>query len=184
MKAQAMRKLATIAFLLSTVYVAAQCPILGQAKTCPEVSLARQGIGASYKGEVRNDDYELRLTIPPGLTGWGADPVAPFHGFTIFLSDDGQSSCIEFEIHLRVNTQAGAIRHRGAKMMLGGATAWKDETRGIKNGIEFANISVQFTIARSQEIDDGTVIFVTPTRELGKNRRTFDAFLSGIKFGR
>jgi hypothetical protein len=91
----------------------------------------------SYRGAIRNDDYKLSVTIPQGLTGWGADSVAPFHGFTIFLSSEGgQSSCLMLEIHLRVDPDDRAGVGHGARIAIGSVTGWKREANGMINGAE------------------------------------------------
>jgi len=180
-----MRILMPALFLASAACVAAQGLQSGQVKTCPQISLARPGFGASYRGAVRNDDYKLSLTIPDGLTGWGADPVAPFHGFTIFLPpDDNQPSCIMFEIHLRVDLGQREAKHRGVKMMIGDVTAWREEATGTINGTDFTNVTIRFSAARGQDVDDGTVRLVTPTKDIGRGRPILKAFLSQMKFDR
>jgi hypothetical protein len=178
-----MKMFVPLIVVVSTACIAAQSPRSGQVKTCSQISLARPGFGVSYSGVVRNDDYKFSLTVPEGLTGWGADPVAPFHGFTIFLPD-GQSSCIMFEIHLRIDLNPREARHRGTKVVIGDVTAWKEEATGTINGTGFTNITVRFSVAHGQDVDDGTVRLVTPTKDIGRNGPTFEAFLSQIKFDR
>jgi len=157
----------------------------GPIRTCASISLARPGFGTSYRGTVRNDDYKLSLAIPEGLTGWGADPVAPFHSFTIFLSQDGdQSSCIVFEIHLRVDRDERADGLRGARIRLGNFVGRQEESAGTINGAEVTNVRIRFSVSRAQEVDDGDVWLVTPTKDLEKSRAIFDRFLSQVRVER
>ena len=180
-----MRILMSILFLASSACVAAQGPQSGRVKTCSQISVAHPGFGASYRGAMRNDDYKLSLTIPDGLTGWGADPVAPFHGFTIFLpSGDDRSSCIMFEIHLRVDLGQREAKHRGVKMMIGDVTAWREEATGTISGTDFTNVTIRFSVTRGQDVDDGTVRLVTPTKDIARDRPILEAFLSQMKFDR
>ena len=169
--------------LASAAGAAAQSPRPDRAASCAQLSLARPEMGAPYRGAVRNDDYKLTLTIPGGLTGWGADPLAPFHGFTIFLpSPDEQTSCIVFEIHLRIDLGQQEARRRGRKATMGGATAWRREVTGSVGRTGFTNVTVEFSAPRRQEISDGTVRLVTPTKDLNRNMPIFDTFLSQIRF--
>jgi hypothetical protein len=180
-----MKMLMPILFLASAACIVAQGPRPGQVKTCAEISLARPGFGESYRGSMRIDDYKLSLAIPAGLTGWGADPVAPFHGFTIFLpSDDDQPSCIMFEIYLRVDLGQREATPRGTRVMIGAVPAWKEEATGTINGTDFTNLTVRLSVAHGQEVDDGTVRLVTPTKGIGRQRSVFDGFLAQLKFDR
>lgn len=182
---QIMKALVFLLIAVPAVRLAAQGPRFGQVKTCSQISLARPGFGVPYRGTVRNDDYKLSLIVPGGLTGWGADPVAPFHGFTIFLPPDGnQSSCIMFEIHLRVNLGLRESRHRGARVMIGDVPGWKEEAAGTINGVEFTNVTIRFSVAQGHEVDDGAVWLVTPARDVDKNRPILEALLSRITLGR
>ena len=155
--------------LVCTACVGAQGSRSVPVKTCSQISLARPGLGASYRGTLRIDDYKLAFTIPQGLTGWGADPVAPFHGFTIFLaSDDDRSSCIIFEIYLRVEPGQTGTRRHGVKTMIGDVPAWKENATGAINGTELTNVTVRFSYAHDREVDDGTVRLVTPTKDISR----------------
>jgi hypothetical protein len=174
-----------ILFAASAVCLSAQSSRSGQVRLCSQISLARPGFGASYRGTVRNDDYRVSLTIPDGLTGWGAGPVAPFHGFTIFLpSDDDQSICIIFEIHLRVDIGQPEAKPRGEKITVGGIAAWQEETTGTIDGKQFTNIAVRFSVVHRKEVDDGTVWLVTRTKDLSRDRPIFERFLAQTKFYR
>jgi hypothetical protein len=180
-----MKLFTPLLILVSTSCAAAQDSRSVPVKGCSQISRARLGFGASYRGAVRNDDYKLSMTIPEGLTGWGADPVAPFHGFTIFLpADKGLLSCIAFEIHLRVDLGPLRIRRRGRELMVGGVKAWKEEATGEMDGTKLTNVTIRFSVPHGQEIDDGTVRMVTPARDLATNGPIFEEFLSHMRFDR
>lgn len=49
-------------------------------------------------------------------------------------------------------------------------------------GVEFTNITIEFSNTRPNEIDDGTVMLVTPTRDMKANGLIFERFLSAIQF--
>jgi hypothetical protein len=152
-------------------------------KTCHEASLARPGFGASYRDTLDNSDYGLHLKIPEGLTGWGADPIAPFHGFTIFLpSSDGEAACIVFEIHLRVELGERPVGRAGARVVLGNVPAFQRKVRGKANGRDFTDETLNFSITRGREADEGTAELVSPTRSLARNQLIFDQFISQIRF--
>lgn len=178
-----MKMLAPVFILACAACPAAQGHQPEPVRTCSQISLVRPGFGAAYRGAVGNDDYKFTLTIPEGLVGWGADPVAPFHGFTIFLpSGDDPPACIVFEIHLRVERGQREAWRRGTKVVIGGVTGWREEVTGTTGGTSFTNIIIRFSVIRSQETDDGTVRLVTPTKDLGKNGAIFEAFISHIGF--
>jgi hypothetical protein len=182
LEAEAM-KLGILLLFFSMYAIAAQETRPGGAQTCAQVSLARRGFGASYQGTVRNDDYKFRVTIPEGLKGWGADPVAPFHGFTVFLPSEGDlNSCIVLEIHLRVELGEREARHRGTKVAFGGVTGWKQEATGTVSGTEISNITIRFSVVHARRVDDGTIWLISPTKDMAKNLRLLDTFLSEIAF--
>jgi hypothetical protein len=122
---------------MATARLEAQVSRPGRVSTCSEASLVEPGFGASYRGTVTNDDYKLVLSIPDGLTGWGADPIAPFHGFTIFLSAEDRSTCIVFEIHLRVELSPPKNNRRGTPVVIGGVPALKQIVAGTVNRVEY-----------------------------------------------
>jgi hypothetical protein len=85
---------------------------------------------------------------------------------------------------LRVETGQQEASGHGAKVMIGNIAALKEEATGTINRTEFTNVTIWFTVAHGQETDDGTVWLVTPTKDLSRERRTFEAFLSQIRFDR
>ena len=116
-------------------------------------------MGAPYRGAVRNDDYKLTLTIPGGLTGWGAGFASgSFHGFTIFLpspDEQDQLHSVRNPLTNRPLVKQEA-RRRGRKATMGGATAWRREVTGSVGRTGFTNVTVEFSAPRRQEISDGT----------------------------
>jgi len=158
-------------------------------KTCTAISLSRPGFGVAYRGPVKNDDYGLIADVPSGLTGWGADPVAPFHGFTIFLpSDNSSSGCILFEIHLRVDLgehgQPSMRRSSARAVRIGNVRGWQEEKIGEAGGIGLENIVIEFSIPRDGGVADGSVWLISPLADLRENQALFRDFVSGLRFER
>lgn len=169
---------------------------------CDTVVLSSpRGKGVSYKGTVRNSDYQFSAVIPPGLTGWGAGPGAPFHGFVIyFAGEDKPQSCIDFSvgIHVRLpeeeETSSGkspsSLTSHGRKVKIGNKVGVETLDRGFKDGVSIDNIWVvvhldrQFQGARKQLHDtvDVGVLLVTPTNDRDKTEPVFRKFLSQLKF--
>jgi hypothetical protein len=158
-------------------------------KTCSAISLSRPGFGVAYRGQVKNDDYGLIAAIPPGMTGWGADPVASFHGFTIFLPGDNNSSgCILFEIHERVDLgdrgQPSIKPIPARAVRFGNIRGWQEERTGEAGGIALENILIEFSIPRDWGVADGSAWLISPVTDLRKNQALFRDFVSGIGFER
>ena len=78
---RALDRIAILMTVLASAEVAGGQQPSTRVLTCETISLARPGYGVAYRGEAKNGDYRFTATIPTGLTGWGAAPVAPFHGF-------------------------------------------------------------------------------------------------------
>jgi hypothetical protein len=128
------------------------------------------------------------VVIPAGLTGWGADPVAPFHGFTVFLAGrDKLISCIRFDISLRVDLgEPGESPYRpnGARpVKVGNITGWRVERTGQVNGTVLKNVLITYSVRRKGEEDEGSVWLVTPAKDFQKHLPIFEKFISQIRFG-
>jgi hypothetical protein len=176
--------LAIAAFLFLTMMAEAQSvgSSTVQVKVCGSLTLARPGFGVAYRGTVRNSDYRLGITIPENLTGWGAAPDAPFHGFVIFPPGEPRS-CIGFDIQHRVNEEQDAEAPcPGTETMLGNRHAWMQETTGVVDGVEWTNITVRFSVRNGDHIDDGALWMASPTKELAENKPTFQKLISQIRF--
>jgi hypothetical protein len=155
--------------------------------TCDMISLARVGYGVPYTGLVTNRSYRFSVNIPPGLTGWGAAPGAPFHGFTIFLDDDAPAtSCIDFMIGIHVDLpedSSAGFRARGAvRVKVGNRSGLEMSRRGFRHGTSFDNIIVELSNPHGDCRYDITITLVTPTRDRKRTELTFRSFLSGFKF--
>lgn len=125
------------------------------------------GTGRQFIGHLRNEDYDLSLSIPRGLAGWsGVSDSAPFHGFKAFLGNDGKS-CIIFEIHIRVDdapqTHSGTVLRS-----LGRATGWESEERINVNGAEIISMVTDFSYERNDFTADGFVRLIAPYGDKGK----------------
>jgi hypothetical protein len=179
---QTMRFASALIGLMCVSCAAAQSP-WGAVKTCAQITQARPGLGVSYKGTVKNDDYRLVLSVPSALTAWGAAPDAPFHGFVMYLpSGDGKSSCIGFTVYLYVELGIRRQCHFGDRVVVAGTPAWEEKVSGRKNRTEFTNISVSFSYAlRDGRTFDAAAWFVTPTQDLAVNKPIFEDFLSKIQ---
>jgi hypothetical protein len=179
-----------ICALLGSAIPAAQSARNSTVLTCHEISLARPGNGASYSGTVQNYDYDFSATIPDGLTGWGAAPGAPFHGFTVYLGKD-QKSCINFEIHMRVLLpEDEAVRESGARQAKAITTRVKAGNRvgvqtietGEADGLEFENLTIFLELPRNGYKNDAVVTFITPKNRAGQTNPVLARFLSSFHF--
>jgi hypothetical protein len=176
---------------LIALMLLAECGVLkpaygatAQVQVCDSITKAQPGTGVAYKGTVRNSDYGLTVQIPAGQTAWGAAPEAPFHGFVIFLSDKPKS-CILFEMHLRVDTKDKSPVASEKRVRLGNRDGWEEQTKGVIDGIGWSNVTVRFSmhhVRSANEVDDGSIILVTPTQDLSKNVAVFQEFMSHIRF--
>src|SRR5271165_2653045 len=113
--------------------------VTSQVEACGSITNAQSGNGVAYRGTVRNSDYGLSMQIPPGQTGWGAAPEAPFHGFAIFLPDQPKG-CIIFEIHLRVDpddSNRTSSARTAKRIRLGNRNGWEERSIGSIGGVEW-----------------------------------------------
>jgi hypothetical protein len=154
---------------------------------CGQVSLARPEHGVAYTGLVQNSDYRFSATIPERTTGWGAGLSAPFHGFTIFLDEDMRSTCIVFQIGLRVvlpedKWEASRRQVASKSVKVGNLTGMETRIIGSIDGVGFENRIVSVELHRGIDTDDLMIMLVTPAADRGKAERVFDAFLGRLKF--
>jgi hypothetical protein len=152
--------------------------------SCQQATLARPGNGRSYSGAFVNEDYALSVRVPDGLKGWdGSAQDAPFHGFEIAL-DSTMTTCIVFEVHLRVEDGDAPRHFRGEKaIQLGKAHGWQTVTRGSVDKVSTVNVRTTFSFERPGETDDGEILLVAPSETYEKARVDYDAFINSLKFG-
>lgn len=153
--------------------------------SCVGTGYTGPGIGPSYSGRIRNDDYSVTAAVPHGLVGWGgvADS-APFHGFIIYL-DGTRQSCIQLEIHLRVNEEDRPIKEAGAKSLsLGKAKAWQVRRSGTVGGVRLVNVATTFTFQQPDQNDDGVILLISPQKNMPKSRQIYKEFVRSIIFGK
>jgi len=155
-------------------------------RTCGEITLARPGMGVAYKASVQNSDYRFSAIIPNGLVGWGAAPNAPFHGFAVFLGSD-QTSCIVFEIHLRVDLPEDRVgertpRKRGRRVEVGNRRGAETFETGSATGSALQNVNVSLELHRNGYTNDASITLVTPQIEAAQNKRVFERFLASFHF--
>jgi hypothetical protein len=165
-----------------------------QVSTCDTLRTRPRGFDVRYEGTIRNDDYRFTAAIPSQLVGWGADGDAPFHGFMIYLSNDGDlQSCIVFSIavHVDLFDDERKSRSRVKKIKGHGWTGVETTTRGLSHGISFDTIDVTFSKSRVipvkegkpiYGIDDVGVTLVTPTEDRQRTEAIFRQFLSELSF--
>jgi len=148
---------------------------------CDALTRAHPGVGAAYKGTVTNDDYRLTLTIPSGLTGWGAALYAPFHGFSIFL--DG--ACILFEVHIRVDIPEDVERPTAEPqkhVSIGGRAGFETIRTGTVHGVPFENRIVSLELNRKNEQDEVTFTLASRVAAAKKNNELFDRLVGSLLF--
>jgi len=155
---------------------------------CDRISLARPGVGADYRGEFRNSDYRLSLTVPTGSVGWGAGVDAPFHGFTIFLTksdDKTRTSCIDFSIEPEPldapELGPGNVTHKGDTLKVAGYPAFREARSGVIDGVMFKNEVIGLSITRQGRTSNIVFTLVTPVRDLRRTERIFEQFVSSLK---
>jgi hypothetical protein len=154
---------------------------------CSSLSLAKPGYVQSYDGEVRNEDYGFRVTVPRGLEGWGAGPSAPFHGFIIYLDPaDSAPSCIDLDVGMPVNLdseQALAIEQEsGSRVRVGNRLGFRRVSHGVIGGKDFENIVVDFHWVSQERSYGLAVTLVSPISKAKQTRPVFERFLSSLIF--
>jgi hypothetical protein len=157
--------------------------------TCEQETLAKRGIGVSYTGTVRNDDYGFSVTIPDGLVGWGAVPNAPFHGFAIFINPESKArSCIVFRIAIHVDLEAenaapGREDRRLERVSVGGRSATQTSSFGSIRGTIYENVNVWLQVLhKNDDIHDVGIVLVTPKDDAVKTRAILDRFIASFRF--
>jgi hypothetical protein len=175
----------TLLALIGSTHAHAERPGHSKVSDCGMATFSRPGVGSAFSGTVRNDDYAFSVQIPNGLVGWaGVDPPAPFHGFTIFL-DPQMTTCIVFEVHIRVDEDDTSKPRRSAALMrLGEASAWQAIREGRVADADMTNISTVFSFEQSDQIDDGEVLLIAPTAKLPTAKRVYETFMRSLVFGR
>ncbi|HTW46595.1 MAG TPA: hypothetical protein VMD92_01530 [Acidobacteriaceae bacterium] len=181
------RVLLAVALAMFVVEVSPSYSLDAKSKVrrCLDIVLTHPGIGPPYRGLVRNEDYDFSVNVPTGFTGWGGvAQSAPFHGFTIFLDSQGQS-CIDFEIHIRVNEDDTAESSDGAMpVLLGKARGWQVTNSGRVHNLQLVNVVTKFTFRQRSQIDDGEVVLVTPERSAQRAKVLYESFLQSLKLDR
>ncbi|WP_419805884.1 hypothetical protein [Terriglobus sp.] len=146
---------------------------------CGEATRTQPGIGTAYHGMVQNDTYALSALVPPGLTAWsGVATEAPFHGFTMFL---GPESCVIFQIQLRVEDDP-APNLRGATKRLDGVRMIESRRVALRKGARFLTRETVFSHAQPHEIDDGSVLLITPESRRAASERAYEQFVRSLNF--
>ena len=153
--------------------------------SCKHVGAREPMVGSAYRGVVRNEDYDLTVRVPAGLSGWsGVGQSAPFHGFTVFL-DSSQSSCIVFEVHLRVDENEAPPRPADAKpVSLGRARGWQTSRTGVVGKASILNVITTFSFDRPDQTDDGMVLLIAPSMEPKRALTVYGEFLRDLRFGK
>lgn len=163
---------------------------VGTVLSCAGSTLARPLRGVAYTGLVTNSDYRFSTQLPEGLTGWGAAPNAPFHGFALFLHEAGtpeRSSCVVFEIHLRImlpedEPDLRTFSTRPTPVKVGNRTGQQITRMGKVDGIELFNRTVMLELPRDSYTDDVSLTLVAPERGRSKAEQTFWTFLESFRF--
>ena len=171
-------------------------------ETCRSIVISSpRGNGVSYRGTVRNSDYRFTAVIPPGLTGWGAGESAPFHGFIVYLDNDDDHSCIDFQVAIQVDISEDETRVRernrrmneiaGRKIEIDGKQGLETVSKGYSDGISFDNITDVFEFHRTipvqgeppiHDTDGMSIRLLTPTKERNRTEPIFREFLSQLRF--
>jgi hypothetical protein len=140
--------------------------------------------GVTYAGVVDNGDYLFSAVIPPGLTGLGAAPWAPFHGFTVFTAN---SACFAFEIEHRVvlpddHPRSHRRREERVPVTVGGRKGTETSRIGMDRGREFLNVTILIALPRAGYTNDVAIRFVTPLDVRATTEPVFRSFLASLRF--
>jgi hypothetical protein len=175
--------------LFSPAVLLCQHAIDRATSTCEQETLAEPGIGVSYRGTIRNDDYRFSATIPDGLLGWGAAPSAPFHGFSIFLNtESGTRACIVFRIAVHVDLEEDKPTperegHRLERITVGGRSANRTSSVGSVRGVVYENVNVWLQVShKKDDTHDVEIVLVTPKSDAVRTRAIFDGFIASLRF--
>jgi len=158
--------------------------------SCASETLARPHQGVSYHGIFTSSDYRFSLTIPRGITGWGAAPGAPFHGFAIFLHDTdnaAHASCIilrvEHEVRLPDDSPSNSeLVSAGVPVTVGNRVALKRKVIGSNKGVPLENTSISLELPRESYRDFLEITMVTPLSDRHRAERLLRALISSLKF--
>jgi len=157
----------------------------GGISACAEMSNARPGFGVAYSGQVDNADYRFAAKIPSGLTGWGAGPGAPFHGFIIYLS---HNACVNFEVGIDVELpedalgQGGGRSDVGRKVKVGNRSGTRTSATGTINGVAFENVRITLEIVRPDRRDHVDVTLIAPVSEKAEAEAKLQEFIDRLRF--
>jgi hypothetical protein len=151
---------------------------------CSGLTAGAPGFGVAYRGVVEGGPYEVAVTVPPGMTGWGAGEGAPFHGFSVFLPED-PAACLDFEINLRVEeSERLPYPGRAKSVEIAGIAGWEWRSDGAIRGVPWTNIRLVFSVHHHMDhFDDGAVTLVVPTAKLSGAEAVFRRFLSQVRIG-
>ena len=157
--------------------------------TCEQATLAEPGMGVPYRGTVRNDDYRFSATIPNGLVGWGADPRAPFHGFSIFINPEGKTrSCIVFQIgiHIDRNEEKPGLDRKDVRLeriTVGGRPATRTSAATLVKGRTYENVHVGLQVLHKKgDVHDVEIVLVTPENDAVTTKAVFEKFIASFRF--
>jgi len=169
--------------LFLSLPVAAEEPTHAVVASCAETTLAMPGNGRLFKGAVKNEDYRFTAVIPKGLSAWdGADDVAPFHGFTIFLDPEGVA-CIDFKIGLRIDADSvpEGLNGKGG-IKLGKANAWQWTSAKDADGKPVSNMTTVLTYRFKNSVFDGEVRLISPQGQVKTYIAAYNSFVRSVRF--
>ena len=99
--------------------------------------------------------------------------------------DSNEQSCIVFEIHIRVDEDDTAKSPSQAEPpSLGKAKGWRTEVSGDVDGVKLRNVETAFSYRQPDQVDDGTILLVTPLSEANRTLPVYEEFLRSLVFGR
>lgn len=154
---------------------------------CAVLSNSRPGYGEAYRGRVANSDYGFSAQIPSGMTGWGAGPGAPFHGFTVFLHPNPPlESCLNLAVDQifdpPIQETTPISNHAGATVKIGNRLGSETISHGAINGIEYENIVIRIELVRSGNKFALALTLVTPMSVAKQTRPVFERFAASFDF--
>src|ERR1035438_2292639 len=164
-------------------------PLRGQeteVRNCSSFRTVGSGFGVQYRRAVYNDYFTA--TIPPGLTGWGAGPGAPFHGFEIYFDPKGYGeTCIEVDVGIFVDLDLDHppdVRPAtvGTPVRVGDRPGFQQIIHGAVGGKNLENIVNVVLWNRGGTQAGLAITLVTPSSMAAKTRPVLDRFLSSLRF--
>ncbi len=149
----------------------------------------------TYRGTVSDSVYLFSVTIPPGVVGYGNTPVAPFHGFRIFLNDYAEArACLFMMIGISMwdifqydfdeKARKKASRPVGRRVMVGNREGRRVRSVRRVNGEVWLSTEIWVSLPRQGSTDVWSVQFWRRKKDPHRvaDEKLFTEFLGSLRF--